>query len=318
MMSTVLELENVTKRFGNVVALNDITFKVRRGQVFGYLGPNGAGKTTTIRIITGLLKPDEGTVRLFGKNPYSDDRESLEAKRNIGVVLEKPGCFPHVSVYGNLLYYGKIYGLKNVHERVIRLLKRFDLWRWRNLKAGALPDEAERKLAIARALLHDPELLIFDEPTSGLDSEGRLEIRRLLRKLARTGKTMFLSSNNFREVQEMCSHIAIINEGKIVACDELRKLRKKYAKPMIHVRFHPKIAGNRKQMKEICNDIRALGFVRNCMVKADGVLHVELEDFRFSSKLNEFLVRRGLPVLEFKKRMRSLEDLYGSLVKESG
>jgi ABC-2 type transport system ATP-binding protein len=316
-MNIVIEINHLFKKFGSTVALNDVTFSVAKGQVFGYLGPNGAGKTTTIRIMVGLLKPDSGLVRLLGEDPYDDNPKSLEARNKIGVVLESPGHFFYATVYRNLVYHARIHRLGNVEERVSHLLKQFDLWERRNDLVNTLSKGMMQKLAIARSLLHDPEVLIFDEPTAGLDPNAQFEIRNLIREFAKSGKTVFLSSHNLSEVQEICSHVAIINKGSIVAWDELKKLRETYAKPVVYVTFPSEAAKNSENLRKICENIKELRFVKNCEIEGEA-LRVELEDFRFSYKLNEFLVKKKLPVLELRKVTYSLEDLYSSVVKKSG
>lgn len=316
-MDTIIEMDQVFKKFGNIVALDGVTFKVAEGQVFGYLGPNGAGKTTTIRIMVGLLKPNSGLVKLLGENPYADNPKSLEVRNKVGVVLEGPGHFVYTTVYRNLVYHARIHRLNNIQERVFTFLNHFDLWERRNDLVNTLSKGMMQKLAIARSLLHDPEILVFDEPTAGLDPNAQFEIRNLIREFAKLGKTVFLSSHNLSEVQETCSHIAIINKGKIIVRDELKKLRETYAKPVVYITFPHEVTRNAEYVRQICIDIKKLSFVKNCEAES-GALRVELEDFRFSSNLNEFLVKKRFPVLELRKGTYSLEELYSSLVKESG
>lgn len=221
------------------------------------------------------------------------------------------------TVYRNLVYHAKIHRLNNIQERVSHLLKQFGLWERRNDIVSTLSKGMMQKLAIARSLLHDPDILVFDEPTAGLDPNAQFEIRNLIREFAKLGRTVFLSSHNLHEVQEICSHIAIISKGRIIACDRLEKLREAYARPIVYVTFPREVVEDLEYMRQIRTCVKGLSFVKDCEIE-DGVLRVELEDFRFSSDLNEFLVKEKVPVLELRKGTYSLEELYMSLVRENG
>lgn len=304
----IIEVEKVSKSFGKIVALSDINFYVERGNIFGYLGPNGAGKTTTIRIILGLIAPDKGHTRVFG---YDSNIDIDKIMKNIGVVLEHPGLYDDLSAYKNLEYYAKIYKIPTSEreKKIQGLLETAELWDRKDAFVHTFSIGMKKKLAIARALLHDPELLIFDEPTSGLDPSYQRMIRNMLVKLvSEKKKTIFLSSHNLDEVQKICSNVGIINSGKLVACDTVEKLRKKFSNPAVEIRLI-----NYEKIKDKIEQIKTLDFVRDYKVTSDKLL-VFLDDVKNSSKLIELLAKEGFGINEAKIVLPSVEDVYMSLM----
>jgi ABC-2 type transport system ATP-binding protein len=209
--SKVACLENVSKSFGEKLALKSISFDIFAREIFGYVGPNGAGKTTTIRLLTGLLRPNEGKVTVFGDDPYV----SSSSRAKIGVVLDAPGLWENLTVYQNMKYFSAFF--KDDAEKGIReCLKTVDLDANVNQKVYTLSKGMRQKLATARALVHDPDFLIFDEPTANLDPDAQRDIRELVLRLSKSGKTIFLSSHNLPEVQQLCGRVGIINKGTLL------------------------------------------------------------------------------------------------------
>lgn len=227
MRKEIAELKGVSKHFCQVRALDHVSFQLKEREIFGYVGPNGAGKTTTIRVLCGLLRPNEGYVKLFGADPYSDG-EGSSARQRIGVVLEDPGHFAHMTAYKNLKYYAEVYRVSNGEKRIADCLKTVGLWDRRNDHVETFSKGMKQKLAIARCILPDPDFLIFDEPTSGLDPTAQLEIREMLSNLLSLGKTIFLSSHNLAEVEKICTRVGVINKGKLVFLGEVSVLKRKY------------------------------------------------------------------------------------------
>ncbi len=207
----VLRAVRLSKRYGRLSALEELDLEVRRGQIYGFLGPNGAGKTTTIALILGLIAPTGGHVELFGL----DTRMHLsQALRRTGSVLEAPSFYPHLSGRDNLRVWGALSGGVG-KERVDEVLDLVGLRGRGRDKVRTYSLGMKQRLGLAAAFLHDPELLVLDEPTNGLDPAGMREVRGLIKGLAETGKTVFVSSHLLNEVEQMCDHVGIVKEGRL-------------------------------------------------------------------------------------------------------
>jgi len=218
--TVIVKTENLTKRFGNLVAVNELNLEVHRGEIFGFLGPNGSGKTTTIEMLIGLIRPSAGRIELFGQ----DITERLTAiLPRIGAVLEKPSLYPYLSGRDNLLLLARISGAVN-HKRIEDVLELVGLTSRANDKFQNYSMGMKQRLAISAALLSDPELIILDEPTNGLDPSGMKEVRGLIKSLGNQGKTIFLNSHLLHEVEQICDHLAIVKQGKIIAQGETSRL----------------------------------------------------------------------------------------------
>lgn len=216
----VIELTGVKKKFGERQALNGVSLSVERGDVFGYLGPNGAGKTTTIRILLDLLRADAGVVKVLG-----EPTDHKEARRRIGFLLDADGLYDQLSAVENLEFYAELYGCKPSPNSVMELLDSVGLADRAKDRAGGYSKGMRRRLALARALVHDPELLILDEPMSGIDPSGQMELRAIIQSLVRErGKTILFSSHDLDEVGRLCNRIALIDQGEIRISGELRQL----------------------------------------------------------------------------------------------
>lgn len=201
--------EGITKRFGEAVAVEDLSFTVRSGEVFGFLGPNGAGKTTTVRMLIGLLKPDSGTARLHGQAVGSDD----SLRRRIGVMAETPGLYESLTVEENLSYFADLHGVEAAVRpaRLDDCLERAGLGERRHDRVGTLSKGLRQRAALARALVGSPDILFLDEPTAGLDPESSVAVRKLLANLRRSGATVFLTTHRLEEAARVCDRVAILN-----------------------------------------------------------------------------------------------------------
>jgi ABC-2 type transport system ATP-binding protein len=223
MPSSAITLEKVNKILGRREVLKSVSFTVEPGDIFGYLGPNGAGKTTTIRIILGLFKPDAGKVSLLGQDVTVD-----ETRKHVGFVLESDGLYDNMSGYENIAYYAQVYGVPKeaaTTDRVIGLVGLADRARDR---VSAYSKGMRQRLALARAMVHNPDILILDEPTAGVDPSGQIEVRQIILDMAhKEGKPVFLSSHNLDEVQRICNRIALIDRGEIKLYGELDKLQRR-------------------------------------------------------------------------------------------
>jgi len=218
----VLNASHLTRAFESRIAVDDLTFEVRAGEVFGLLGPNGAGKTTTLRMLGGLIPPSSGEVRIRGIAVNRQTAESL--RRGIGFLTETPGLWDHLSVEENLSIYGRLFGISNLEGTVGDSLRRFDLWSRRKDRAALLSKGMKQKLALARALQHDPEIVLLDEPTVGVDAQSRNQIFEALFELRRAGGTLLYTTHYMEEAQRLCDRIAIMNGGRIIALGTTHEL----------------------------------------------------------------------------------------------
>lgn len=224
MANFALKISDLAKRYAHLWALKGISFSVEIGEIFGFLGPNGAGKTTTLRIITGLSRPNRGEVFVFDHNVK---KEEIWVKQHIGVVPEVSNLYPELSAVDNLIFMAQLYGIprKNRQERARNLLKEFGLYEKRRLLFSHLSKGMKRSLTIAAALIHKPEIIFLDEPTTGLDVASSRHLRLLIKQLHQSGVTIFLTTHNITEAEQLCDRIAIIVEGKIVGINTTQALK---------------------------------------------------------------------------------------------
>ncbi len=297
---TVIETAGLTKRYGRHLAVDGISFAVDRGQVFGFLGPNGSGKTTTIGMLLGIISPTAGGIRLFGLSGY---RGLHQARQRIGATLEAPNFYPYLSGLDNLRIVANVKGVdrKAIDEalEIVRLRDRARD-RYQTYSLGM-----KQRLAIAATILGDPELIILDEPANGLDPEGMREIREIIGSLADRGKTIFLSSHLLWEVERTCSHVAIIQKGRIVRHGTVSEITS--GNTTFEVR-----GGDVDTLLAAASDYPAA--VRTTR-DGDAVL-VELADGD-AAGLNAFLAGRGIYLSHLAPRQRSLEDAFMELTREA-
>src|SRR3990170_5675647 len=222
---SAIEVSNLTKYYGDLCAVDHISFEVKKGSIFGFLGPNGAGKTTTIRMLTGISIPTEGTALIMG---YDVQRQSVEAKEQMGIVPDVSNIYNELSAWDNLIFTGKLYDMPKAfrESRAEELLKMFGLYERRKEKIKGFSRGMKRRICIAMALMNRSRILFLDEPTSGLDVQSVLIIRDLIRKLNQQGLTIFLTTHNIEEASQMCDRVAIINHGKIAAIDTPERLKR--------------------------------------------------------------------------------------------
>ncbi len=208
----MIDTENLTKRFGTLTAVDSVTFHVEEGEVFGFLGPNGAGKTTTVRMLCCLISKTSGVARIAGYE-VGNEADSLKIRKIIGLVPDNVGLYDELSAYKNLDFYGKLYDCteKQRKENIQRFLTLLGLWEKRDGSAGSFSKGMKQKLAIARALIHDPKILFMDEPTANLDPESAKTVRDFILDLKKEKRTIFLNTHNLDEAQRVCDKIAILN-----------------------------------------------------------------------------------------------------------
>jgi len=210
----IIEIKDLTKKFKDVKAVDELSLNVYKGDIFGFLGPNGAGKSTTIRMLLTLIRPNAGTIRLFGK-PLNEERALI--LRDVGAIVEKPDFYNYLSAYKNLEILSRISGRDVSSNRIMEILETVGLKERRASKVKTYSHGMKQRLGIAQALMHDPDLIILDEPTTGLDPQGMKEIRDLIIHLRdEKNKTIFLSSHLLSEVEQIANRMIIINKGKTV------------------------------------------------------------------------------------------------------
>lgn len=222
----MIEVHNLRKSFGSFVAVDDLSFSVKPGEIFGLLGPNGAGKTTTLRMISTILKPDAGSITVNG---YDALREPERVRAQLGVVSESNGLYDRLTALENIRYFGRLYGLPDaqIAERLRELGPRLGLDEFAHKRAGQFSRGMKQKVAIAIALLHDPPVLIFDEPTVGLDVMTAREVRQFIKECRRPDKCVIFSTHIMSEVERLCDRIGIIHKGRLVALGTLSELRQR-------------------------------------------------------------------------------------------
>ena len=223
---TVIRTERLTRRFGEFVAVREVSFDVRRGEIFGYLGANGAGKSTTIRMLCGLLRPSSGRALVNGID-VARDPETV--KRGLGYMSQKFSLYADLLVEENLEFFGGAYGLggRALHARIDEVLERVDLGAQRRVRTGELPGGTRQRLALASALLHGPEILFLDEPTAGVDPAARRSFWRLIRELSAGGTTIFVTTHYMDEA-EYCHRIGLMVDGALVALDTPEALKRRH------------------------------------------------------------------------------------------
>ena len=225
MSNVVLKTEGLTKRYGDLVAVDDLTLEIYRGEVFGFLGPNGAGKTTSINMMCGLLEPDTGIVTIDGVPIHAADDE---LRAGVGVCPQEIVLWERLTCLEQLQFLGEMYGLsgKEAHQRAEMLLEELDLVEKRDIQARKLSGGLQRRLNVAMALVHDPEIVILDEPEAGLDPQSRVKVREYIQSLARV-KTVILTTHNMDEADRLADRVAIIDHGKLLELDSPMVLKKR-------------------------------------------------------------------------------------------
>ena len=238
-MNNAIEVKNLTKYYDKFLAVDHINFAVKQGEIFGFLGPNGAGKTTTQRMLTTLLTPTEGRILING---HDLSRDSYPAKRQIGLVPEESNVYTELTAWDNLMFTASLYRVPRSEraKRAQELLEVFGLWEKRDMKVENFSKGMRRRLSIAMAIIHKPALLFLDEPTPGLDAQSTRDIQAIIRQLNDEGTTVFLTTHQIEEANQLCGRVAIISHGKIAAIDTPERLKANFRRAQsVEVAFEP-------------------------------------------------------------------------------
>ena len=235
----MIDTEGLTKKFGDLTAVDNLTLHVNDGEVFGFLGPNGAGKTTTVRMLCCLISKTSGTARI-GNYEVGNSADQQKIRRMVGLLTENVGLYEELSAYDNLDFYGRFYKLdvQKRKERIEYLLNMMGLWAKRNVATGTFSKGMKQKLAIARALIHDPQVLFLDEPTASLDPEASKTVRDFILELKKEKRTIFLNTHLLDEAEKICDRVAILNT-RLIATGTPQELRRKLSGRKIKVQLQP-------------------------------------------------------------------------------
>jgi ABC-2 type transport system ATP-binding protein len=302
----MIHTENITKKFNAITAVENLSLDVREGEVFGFLGPNGAGKTTTVRMLTSLIAPTDGSATVAG---FALGRQDTEIRRTVGVLTETPGMYDTLSAEYNLRIFAKLYEVRDVKAQVEKYLRMLGLWERRSDAAGTFSKGMKQKLAIARALLHEPRILFLDEPTAGLDPEASHLVRDFIDELRKEGRTIFLCTHNLDEADRLCDRVGVF-KTRLLVVDTPANLRTSLfgRKVVFHLRASD---------ESLAEAVRTFGFVREVKV-IENKLVVTLDDPEARNPdVIRALVKAGAD-LQFVGELRhTLEEVYLQLVKSN-
>jgi ABC-2 type transport system ATP-binding protein len=319
-MELAIETSDLTKRYGSLTAVDKLDLKVKRNTVHGFLGPNGAGKTTTIKILVGLLKPNEGTVKVLGQELHGGTNrgflqsfyEHADSRLGIGYMPELPKFPKHLKGSELLDIYGRMYGMTEQQrkEQIPKLVELVGLRGRENDLIGEYSKGMQQRIGIAQTLLNNPELVILDEPSLGLDPVGMVEVREVVKEIAKEGRTVFVSSHLLFEVEHICTHVTIINRGKALVSDTLQKVSGMLAGPaMLHVEVT-------KMSNTIVNAVKKLPFVSS-VVQTGNTLRIQMathEDKR--AQVSQEITRSGGIIVAMSQKASNLEDVFIQLISK--
>jgi len=302
----MIHVENLTKKFGNIVAVNDISFDVQESKIFGFLGPNGAGKTTTLRMLSTLIQPTNGQIII---NDRDCQKDGDYIRSIIGLLTETPGMYEKISAYENLNYFSGFYGIDEQKRKsnIERFLKMFNLWNRKDSLVSTFSKGMKQKLALARALVHEPKILFLDEPTAALDPESAYMVRTFIESLKDEKTTVFLCTHNLEEASSLSDVVCII-KSKIIKISTLEELQKNKKQKKIEIVFKENAQKNIDLLKTF-KEITSLTLKENKAIFA-------LKDPEIlNPKIIKLLVDNGSEIIYFNEIKASLEEIYLDLIK---
>ena len=301
----VIETFGLSRHFGRTTAVEDLTLTVEAGEVLGFLGPNGAGKTTTIRMLAGMIAATKGYATVAG---HRTDRDVEELHEVVGMLTQVPGLYDRLSARRNLEYFASFYPCIQSRFQVEKYLKLMGLWERRDDKVGTFSKGMKQRLALARALVHEPQVLFLDEPTAGLDPEAAGEVRQLIRSLREEGRTAFLSTHNLNEAEMLCSRIAVIHT-RLLALDTPEQLRRRFFRRQIIVQLETSDA-------KVMEVVKKLPFVQEVRSEGDQLILELTDSDRNHPELVKAIVEAGGRVIGVSEKQHPLEDVYLRLIRE--
>jgi ABC-2 type transport system ATP-binding protein len=311
-MENMIEVQKLKKDYGDLTAVDEIDFDVYRGEIFGFLGPNGAGKTTTQRMLASLLTPTGGSIRIDQKDITQYTRE---VKSIVGLIPEESNVYNELTAWDNLMFTGQLYRMPR-KERVNRaqeLLEFFGLWEKRKIKVENYSKGMKRRLSIAMGVIHQPQLLFLDEPTPGLDPQSALKIRELIKDLNKNGTTIFLTTHQIEEANQLCDRIAIIDHGRIAVIDSPENLKTRINEVQ-SVEISLEAAAMEKSSKEYGTALTQLPGVRNAIKIGDKWRLYTDDPTKLLKTLFEFSEKNNARIITLNTLTPSLEEVYLDIV----
>ena len=304
----MIQTEGLSKRFPQLVAVDNLNIHIKQGEIYGFLGPNGAGKTTTIMMILGLLPPSEGTVRLFGKRLEED---YFNIKRRIGVLSEFQYYYEEMTAYEYLHFFGELYKVGNLEKRIKEVMGLVDMEKRLHELLRGYSKGMKQKLGMARALLHDPELLILDEPVSSLDPYGIKEIRDIIAEENRKGRTFLISSHILSEIERTCHRIAIMNHGCLVAEDTMIDLRRRLIEEVeLDIELE-------KENPAVTQALQQLPFVMNMTAEGKSYVVKTKTDIDYRGEIARSIAGAGGIIVQIQKHEMSLEEAFVTITEKN-
>ena len=303
----VIQTTNLTKQYGSIRAVDNVSLSIGRGEIFGLLGPNGAGKTTTINILIGLSLPSSGTAKIAGLDVT---KYSVETKKRLGIAAQDAYFDHHLSIKDNLFYHGLLYALprKELKKRVDTALQWSKLEKYRNKKFQQLSGGMQKRLVVARAMLSDPEILLLDEPTTGLDPQTRRQVWEFIKNLKEEGKTVLLTTHYMEEADILCDKIAIIDHGRIIARgtpDELKRMWNKNI--VIDIALSPNPDVLKEDVKNALNDISGVNYVE---MKSNRIKIGVVDDAIVEQVLKSLIINIKTKIRELNIIRPTLDDVF--------
>jgi ABC-2 type transport system ATP-binding protein len=302
----MIHVENLSKKFGSITAVDNISFEIKDGSIFGFLGPNGAGKTTTIRMLSTLIKPTSGTVVIDGKE-LSKNGEYIRSI--LGILTETPGMYEKISAIENLNFFSGFYGIeeKKRKQNIEKFLKMFDLWDRRDALVSTYSKGMKQKLAIARALIHEPKILYLDEPTAALDPESAFMVRSFIENQKNEKTTVFLCTHNLEEASNLSDVVCII-KNRIIKISTLEELQKNKKGKKIEIVFN-------QPAKKYSDILKDFAEVTNIEAKEDKINFSMDNPEKINPVIIKKLIDSGAEIIYFNEIKASLEEIYLDLIR---
>lgn len=302
----MITTHNLTKKFGQITAVEDLTLEIPEGEVFGFLGPNGAGKTTTVRMLTSLISPTAGEAAVNG---FQVGQRDIDIRRSVGLLTETPGMYDNLSAERNLEIYASLYEVEDVKGQVEKYLRFLGLWERRLDVAATFSKGMKQKLAIARALLHEPRTVFLDEPTAGLDPEASRLVREFIMEVKREGRTIFICTHNLDEADRLCDRIGVFKTHLLVVDSPANLRQQVFGRKIV---FHLKRAD-----QKLADKIAAHSSASEVRLVDDKIVATIQDPEVNNPELVRILIADGADVQFVGELRRSLEDVYLQLVKDA-